>query len=141
MQLPKHAEIWLPGYVSSRARVHARRAPAGPIHVLFCIADHFEPGNGNVDQATQLARVDRWARALPSPVGGFRDADGRPPRHTFFFPIEAYSEAVVSPLADLCAAGVGEVEIHLHHDHDTSSNLRQTLNDAVDRLTTRHGLL
>ena len=44
-------------------------------------------------------------------------------------------------LAGLCRLGLGEVEIHLHHDGDTSENLRQTLLTFKDLLARRHGLL
>ena len=44
-------------------------------------------------------------------------------------------------MADLCRAGYGEVEIHLHHDNDTAENLRRTLTDYKMRLHEKHGLL
>ncbi len=44
-------------------------------------------------------------------------------------------------LAGLCRLGLGEVEIHLHHDGDTSENLERTLLTAKEMLARRHGLL
>src|SRR5262249_49674898 len=70
-----------------------------------------------------------------------RDSDGRAPRHTFFYPVEEYEPELMAPLAGLCAAGFGEVEVHLHHDNDTAENLRQTLADFRDTLAEGHGLL
>src|SRR5262249_13334178 len=69
-----------------------------------------------------------------------RDSDGRPPRHTFFFPIEEYEKAYVDALAGLCRAGFGEVEIHLHHDDDTPEGLRGKLLAFKETLV-GHGLL
>src|SRR5262249_25076651 len=71
----------------------------------------------------------------------FRDADGRPPRHTFFYPIEQYDAEEVAALAHLCLAGYGEVEIHLHHDNDSEDALRERLLAAKGLLAQRHGLL
>jgi hypothetical protein len=74
-------------------------------------------------------------------LGRFRDRDGRPPRHTFFYPIDEYEPEPVDALAALCRKGFGEVEIHLHHDHDTAANLAQTLLRYKRIFAERHGLL
>src|SRR5262249_33803104 len=87
------------------------------------------------------ARVERWVRDYPRRLGRFRDSDGRPPRHTFFYPPEEYAEEYLDGLAGLCRAGFGEVEVHVHHDRDTEEGLRATLLAYKDLLATRHGLL
>jgi hypothetical protein len=113
----------------------------GSIHLLLCIADHFEPHNGRVDVETARRRVRTWVESYPKLFGRFHDSDGRPPQHTFFFPIEQYNSEYVGQLADLCRSGFGEVEIHLHHDHDTADGLRTRLLKAKDLLAHQHGLL
>jgi hypothetical protein len=113
----------------------------GPIDVLFCIADHFEPDIRGGDRATRIGRVRRWQREYPAVARAFRDADGVCPRHTFFFPAEIYDPALVEPLADLTRAGLAEVEVHLHHDNDSDEHLRQTLVSFTSNLAERHGLL
>jgi parallel beta-helix repeat protein len=121
-----------------------RRRPVAanqPVHVMLCVADHFEPGNGGVGEARAQARVDRWIERYPTLFAEFRDSDGRPPRHTFFYPIEQYNSVHLDALASLCRAGFGEVEIHLHHDRDTEQNLRKTLIHFKNVLATRHELL
>ena len=60
-------------------------------------------GRGRRDVAR--ARVERWVREYPRALGGFRDADGRPPRHTFFYPIETYEPEHLDALAGLCRRG------------------------------------
>ena len=115
--------------------------PHGPIHVLICIADHFEPKAGNVPEEAARSRVEKWVRHYPEMFGKFRDSDGRTPRHTFFYPIEEYDPEHLDALAGLCRACYGEVEIHLHHDNDTAENLRRTLLKATDCFRSRHGLL
>ena len=142
LKLPRNAQLWLPGYVRARARARAARrgAPAETLDILFCIADHFEPDHGNADYATQDRRVARWIRDYPR-LSTFRDADGQTPQHSFFSPLEVYRPQIIDALTDLCARKMGEVEVHLHHGHDTSDNVRMQLRKFRDTLAARHGLL
>jgi hypothetical protein len=140
VNLPRNAHLWLPGLL--RARLHRQRASNdGPIDVLLCMADHFEPGHGDPGLNIERARVDTWVEQLPRLATRFVDSDGRSPRHTFFFPAEQYRREHLDRLASLCEAGLGEVEVHLHHDDDTSDNLRATLLEFKTRLAVDHGLL
>ncbi len=66
---------------------------------MLCIADHFEPGWRHADAGLQARRVQRWVEQYPALFDGFRDADGRPPRHTFFYPIEQYRPEHLDGLA------------------------------------------
>jgi hypothetical protein len=77
----------------------------------------------------------------PRLFGRFRDSDGRPPRHTFFFPIDEYDPSHVDRIAGLCRQGYGEVEIHHRHDGDTAESLRQRLLEFRDRFHRQHGIL
>jgi hypothetical protein len=124
---------------------HRRRPPARgePVHLLLCVADHYEPlvGKPRPSAAVGWARVERWLHEYPRALGGFRDSDGRPPRHSFFFPPEEYAPEYLDALAELCRRGFGEVEIHIHHDKDTADGLRKTLVEWRDLLSQRHGLL
>jgi hypothetical protein len=129
----------IPYLLQSRRR---RCAGAGEeVHLLLCIADHFEPQWGKASPACAQERVSNWVERYPALFGGFRDSDGRPPRHTFFFPIDQYVAQHVESLAGLCRQGFGEVEIHLHHDQDNAENLRRTFEQYKLLLANRHGLL
>ncbi len=131
---------WLLPYLRSwRQRRDPR--PGELVHVLLCICDHFEPKRGGATPEVAHCRVRRWVEEYPKLFGGFRDSDGRPPRHTFFYPVEEYEPQYLEMLAGLCRAGYGEVEVHLHHDNDTEENLRRTLLDFKQTLADRHGLL
>ncbi|HYT94847.1 MAG TPA: hypothetical protein VEL76_39385, partial [Gemmataceae bacterium] len=110
-------------------------------HLLLCIADHYEPNAGKVAPEVAQARVAHWVREYPRRLGHFRDSDGRPPRHTFFYPIEDYHPDHLDALALLCRDGFGEVEIHLHHDNDTAEHLADLLNRSKELFAERHGLL
>jgi hypothetical protein len=134
----RHLDRWLPAYLKERQRFQPVR-PDEEVHVILCIADHFEPKAGKASVATGRQRVATWVEQYPLQFGRFRDSDGRPPRYTFFFPIEEYEKEYLDALAELCRAGFGEVEIHLHHDHDTADGLRAKL-VAFKELLVCHGL-
>ena len=86
-------------------------------------------------------RVSRWVRDYPDLFGRFVDSDGRPPRHTFFYPIDQYDPMHVDALTGLCRGGFGEIEVHLHHDHDTAAGFSEKIRTFTDCLRDTHGLL
>lgn len=125
------------------------RAP-GPIHLILALADHFEPafdptsGYKRVPRPEQLRREEVWFREYPKAIEGWRDHDGRPLVHTYFYPAEQYDEELVAMLAEHCHAGWGETEIHLHHgmhEPDTPENTRRQLSEFRDQLAFRHRCL
>jgi hypothetical protein len=136
----RHLDRWVAQYIMETPRRRMPRAGES-VHLVLCLADHFEPQVGNATTATARARVENWRREYPRLFGGFRDSDDRPPRHTFFFPIEQYEAEYLDALTELCRAGFGEVEVHLHHDGDTPEALRATLLGFKEILAMRHGQL
>ena len=72
------------------------------------------------------AAIDREGHA---PLG-LRGADGRQPVHSFFYPEEEYRPEHLDALVELCRMGLGEIDIHLHHDNDTDAGLREKLRGA-----------
>ncbi|MDA0991552.1 MAG: hypothetical protein O3A51_12470 [Verrucomicrobia bacterium] len=135
----KSLDKWLVGYLASIAR--RPHGVAAPRHLLFCLADHYEPFRGGVSAVQARATVAAWGEAYPASVARFRDADGVSPQHTFFYPQEDYDAPCLDRLADLCRRGAGEVEVHLHHRHDTPDGLRAKLTGFRDVLHREHGLL
>ena len=116
--------------------------PAGTTrHLLFCFVDHYEPAWGKPGLDIERRRVARWHRDLPRLCEGHRDADGRQPVHSFFYPEEEYREEHLDALVDLCRQGLGEIEIHLHHDDDTEAGLREKLSRFTELLAARHDAL
>ncbi len=140
----KHFETFLGGYLvdeGRRALARRMRAPAqGVRHLLVAVCDHYEPLWGAADDARGAERVRAWREGYPKLASSFRDSEGRPPRHTFFFPGEEYRPQFLEPLAELARAGLGEVEIHLHHDGDTAATLEAQLRQTIADFT-RHGHL
>jgi len=121
----------------------ARRPVAAPVHLIVAVADHFEPAIlpdavgffATLD--VQERRLERWCREYPKALTGYRDADGYPLRHTYFYPAEQFHERLLRVLAGHCADGWGEVEIHLHHgvtSPDTAERTRHILEECRDAL-------
>jgi hypothetical protein len=107
---------------------------------MFAFCDHYEPLHGNATDAVGDARVLAWEEQYPKLADRYRDADGEPPKHSFFFPGEQYAPSYLERLARLCRAGYGEVELHLHHDGDTAPKLRSDIERYL-RLYAEHGHL
>lgn len=138
----KNIHIWLPNYILSKAKqVTKIKRPCKPIHIFFCISDHFEPQWGGVKYKQGCKRVEYWCKKYPSLAKKHYDSNGRPPQHTFFFPLEEYYPKYLDKLGELCKKGFGDIEIHLHHDNDTSDELRRKLINFKTVLYERHGLL
>ena len=132
---------WLLRYPFWRAGEIARRPKTSDqTHVIFVVANHFEPGLG--DEA--LRRLEKWSMLARATGDAIRDHDGTPFRHTNFFPAEQYERPLLDKLADLQRDGFGEVEIHLHHgvdQPDTAANTRFMLENFRDVLAYEHKCL
>jgi hypothetical protein len=129
----------LPYLMRPGKRCYPRKGQA--VELLLCIVDHFEPDRGNASPELARARVQDWVETYPRLFGRFRDSDARPPRHSFFYPMEQYKREHLDALTVLCQAGFGEVEIHLHHDGENAAQLRSMLLTYRDILVREHGLL
>ncbi len=110
-------------------------------NVYFCLADHFEPYFGGVDQNSARELVDQWIKEYKKVAVKHTDSFGNYPKHSYFYPGEEYDDYIMDELKSICNDGLGDVEIHLHHDDDTAENLTNTLNDFKEILFNKHGLL
>jgi hypothetical protein len=133
---------WLLRYPAWRAGefVSRTRDSGGLSHLIFVVANHFEPGLGD----TALKRLEKWCELARATGDAIRDHDGTPFRHTNFFPAEQYERPLLDTLAGLQADGYGEVEIHLHHGvdrPDTAENTRRQLEIFRDVLAEDHKCL
>jgi hypothetical protein len=134
----KQMHLWLGHYLKRKFKGQPKHT--GPKHIMFCFVDHYEPMWGkNISLEQERARVDRWHKEYPIVAKKYRDADGCYPKHTFFYPEEEYRQEHLNKITDLCHQGLGEIEIHLHHDNDTSENLRKTLEGFTEKLHENHG--
>jgi len=135
----KNISGWIGSFIRQDWR--AMPAPAVTKHLMFCFVDHYEPGWKKPSYEIECSRVARWTSDYPKLCEGLRDADGRAPIHTFFYPEEEYRPEHLDALVDLCRAGLGEIEIHLHHDNDTDAGLREKLSRFTELLASRHDAL
>ncbi|HEU4603407.1 MAG TPA: hypothetical protein VFS24_15645 [Steroidobacteraceae bacterium] len=136
----RNMQYWIGSYWKSRARRRsAATMPSTTVYV--CMGDHYEPFGGGASHEKAMSRVSRWVKEYPEIARRHRDSLGRVPQHSFFYPIEEYHSDALAPIAELCKAGFGDVEIHYHHDNDTAEGLEQALRGFAETLHERHGLL
>ena len=137
---------WVPAYLL-RGQLSEREFKEQK-HLIITVADHFEPCYTGVFEkfnsvSEQVRLVREWAEKYPRSADEWRDSDGQPFKHTYFYPAEHNHPEVIAALAEHCRAGWGELEIHLHHGilkPDTAENTRQTIIAFRDELV-RHGCL
>jgi len=133
----KNMDNWIINYLKQCV---FKKKVLGIKHIMFCYVDHYEPKWKNPDDLElERQRVERWHTEYPIVAGKHQDADGVHPQHSFFYPQEEYRYEHLAKLSDLCARGFGEIEVHLHHDDDTSDNLRATLEGFTELLHIEHG--
>lgn len=136
----KGLDRWLIPHLLSKGSKR-KPIPGEPIDLFLAVCDHYEPQRGGASHDKAKARVQQWVDEYPKLFDRFRDSEGKPPQHSFFYPADEYHPELVDMVGSLCRRGYGEVEIHLHHDNDTADNLRNTLLDFKTTLHQRHGLL
>jgi hypothetical protein len=138
---------WVPVYLWQGL---ARRQAPSKTHLVLALADHFEPaivpedGAARAPYSEQERRLRRWCSEYAGQFGSYRDAEGRPFVHTYYYPAEQYDHALIAQLAEHCRDGWGEIEIHLHHGMkapDTAENTRRQLIEFRDRLASEHNCL
>ena len=140
MNLPRHAEIWLPGYVKNRAKRLVSNTKVKRLWVS--ITDHYEPLGGRVSIDRALDRVSRWQQAWPRIADDApRDGAGKKPCYSFFYPQEEYRAELLAPLAEMTRDGIGDVEVHIHHDKETPAGFIEKMDTFCRTLRETHGLL
>jgi hypothetical protein len=139
----KAIDKWLIPYLRAVLRRKHRRTE--PVHIMFALCDHYEPLSPAASQTESVGdqRVARWLQDWPRLASEFRDADGRHPCHSIFYPAEAPEGALryVPQLLPLLEQGWAEMEVHLHHRNDTEAGLRAQLIEFRDYLHQQHGIL
>jgi len=140
MNLPRHAEIWLAPYLKNRLRRSLRSTKLK--HAWIAITDHYEPLCMGVSKETALGRVARWRDKWPRIADNAPlDAGGQRPQYSFFYPQEDYRRDLMDGLAEIVHLGIGDVEVHVHHDNESRDSFITKITDYCRRLTCDHGLL
>jgi hypothetical protein len=113
-----------------------------PKRVWVAIADHYEPLGMGASLETAISRVAQWRDKWPRITGDSpRDTAGQRPQYSFFYPQEEYHPDLLEGLAEIARAGIGDVEVHLHHDNEQRDFFIRKVTDYCRRLTNDHGLL
>jgi len=136
--LPRHAELWLSGYI--RSRLASPRACRGG-RLWLAIADHWEPYWLHPSDETAAQRVALWVKHWPEIAQRHADSTGRPPQYTFFYPQEEYRPQFLDSLAEMKRAGIADVDVHIHHDGEGQQNFVDRMSGFIETLVARHGLL
>ena len=97
-----------------------------PRHLLFLFVDHFEPDSAE--------HVRDWVSRYAQLAARHRDSGGRAPQHTWFYWATRPDE--LAALKAAVDAGLGEVELHLHHDRDTAETLTGRIREHLAALVT-----
>lgn len=135
----RNMHYWLSSYV--RQGGARKEGPEPGTTVYVAVADHFEPFGGGATREKAYERMRQWHERYAAAAARHVDSTGRHPQHTFFYPIEEYDPQVLDQLSDLVRQGVGDVDVHYHHDGDTAEGLRSALLTFNRTLRERHGLL
>ena len=136
----RNMQLWITSYI--KEKLFSRRAKKTALkHIYVSLVDHYEPYFGNATQEEARELVTKWMNSYRKISASHTDSNGRPPQHTYFYPEEEYDEWILNEIKLICKEGLGDVEIHLHHDNDTAENLEKTLNRFKKLLFEKHGLL
>jgi hypothetical protein len=140
MALTRYAELWFPSYAWGRLQSRLLPRPR-PERVWLTIADHFEPLWSRSTEDAARERVAVWRKKWPEISRRNVDSTGRCAQYCFFYAEEEYRPCLLDPLAEMVHEGWGDVEVHLHHDHDTESGFREKIQRFTGCLHDVHGLL
>ena len=140
MKFIRHADIWLLPYIQDRLRKRMRNTK--PQRAWVAITDHYEPLGKQGSVPAALARVTEWRDKWPRVAGDApMDAAGQRPQYTFFYPQEEYRRDLLEVIAGIAELGVGDVEVHLHHEREQPDSFVRKVSEFCRRLTEGHGLL
>ncbi len=131
----KDMHLWLLPYLVQRI-IGLFSARPRERHIIIAICDHFDFGSRGTYTPGEEGILKLWEDTYPDLSNRHRDSEGVNLKHTWFFPPHYHRADYLERLVKLCKAGMGEVEMHLHHDHippfpDTSDTLRQKIRDCV----------
>ncbi len=119
--------VWLPNYARDLVSLRYARGDRTE-HMFVLLCDHWEPGRG---EPAVLAAEDWLSRFKPI-AARHRDSNGHPFRYSWFYPIDGFEPAIAAALARAAHAGLGEIEVHWHHSHDSSTAFESDLRTGLE---------
>jgi hypothetical protein len=121
---------WIPSYV-----IGCLEKKEKPIHIIFCMVDHFEPGNRNAPLNVERDSMKVLLSKYPLLADKHKDFYGNRLKRSWFFPPHDHRNCNLKDLVSLCEKGYGEIELHLHHGKthpDTGENLEKTILQCIE---------
>ena len=118
----KRIDIWLKSYI--RGLFSDPDTKEQTVDIMLLFVDHFEL-NGHAD------RLEAWEVRYPQIAKKHFDSDGHHPKHSLFYAMDLMHEHELERLQHLVTEGVGEFELHWHHDHDTEETFSHKLTEAM----------
>jgi len=118
----KKMNIWILSYCKGLFSTFSSQDK--PIDIMFLFVDHYE-------LAGKPERLDAWLNVYPALAKKHLDFDGGYPKHSFFYALDLIDENELELLKPIMDQKMGEVELHWHHDHDTSESFVEKLHDGM----------
>jgi hypothetical protein len=131
----KDMHIWLLPYLAQSIGGIFRHKPVER-HLIIAVCDHFDFGTAGKYEPGEEQILKLWEEKYPPLSFRHKDSTGVNLKHTWFFAPHYHRADYLERVVALCKRGLGEVEMHLHHDHippfpDTSETLRKKVRDCV----------
>jgi len=124
---------WLPDYLRWSLASAADKPSRETKHLMFIFVDHFE-------LAGKEPRLSEWMIKYPQLARKHSDADGVSPKHSWFYALDLMREGELEQLGRLVDDGLGEVEFHWHHSHDTPESFQEKLYHGLKTFQ-KHGFM
>ena len=99
-----------------------------PTDLFLVVADHWEPGSGSIS----AAEANRWLTSFQMIADKHVDSFGRKFQYTWFYPIDNFDPAIINMLVTTARSGLGEIEVHWHHKHESSDEFEKDLLEGID---------
>jgi hypothetical protein len=138
--LNKRLDLWLPTYLLTAPQRMMRRLRQSTehTHLIFLVCDHFEPMHDATPEQANV-RMQTWHAEYAKMQVRCRSEFGHAPLHSFFYPPH-HGYGHLPALAEMAHDGLGEIELHYHHDGDTEASLERNMREALAEYN-RWGLL
>ena len=139
--MEKGIHVWGKEYIKGAISNRFRKRPQQTVHIMFMFTDHFEPMWKKPPIEIERQRMNDWVEKYPVLASKHQDSDGRHPQHSWFYHFHGYRPEHLQRLSCLCFSGFGEIEVHLHHNYDTSAECEEKLNKCKELFSQHGGLI
>ena len=141
--LKKQIHLWIIPYLRQQLGGLFAARPSER-HLIIAVCDHFDLGSAGRYQPGEEQILSSWNEKFPPLSLKHLDSNGVNLKHTWFFPAHYNRGDYLETLVKMCARGLGEIELHLHHDHmppfpDTSASLREKIRVCIEDYA-KHGV-